>query len=139
MRYSALGISSQNVQCALAFPVACRALPVSPEVASSQQVLRRFLILAVTPVSKHGIRCYSSQRVSRADRSVIAVRALCASCSAGHSCCPNMWLAGGTLVAVPHSLDITVWLDPRCMFPTTCHCCCSSGFNMLLSEALPSA
>ena len=70
-------------------------------------LLWRYLILAVVPILSY-IRRYGSQAVVQADQPSAAVRALCASRSAGHSCCPDVWLSSRALAAMPHSLEISL-------------------------------
>ena len=97
----------------LPFPFASWAFPLSLRVAASQHLLWQLFILAVIPILSC-VRCCSGQGVVQANHPVSAEWALGASSSAGHTCCPDVWLPCWALVALPHSLDETMWLDPYC-------------------------
>ena len=83
----------------------------SPEVAASHHLLWHLLILAVIPVVSY-VRCYGSKGVVQADTPITAVRALSPSCSACNNSCPDVWQSSWALVALPHNLEVTLWLDP---------------------------
>ena len=94
----------------LPFPLANRALPFSPKAAASHHLLWCLFILAVAPVLSY-IRCYGSKGVVHAHPFITAEGAACASCSALNRCCPDVWLSSWAIVALPHSLLVTVRLD----------------------------
>ena len=118
----------------LPFPLASWALPLSPEVAARQHLLWHVLILAVVPELSHARR-YGSKRVVHTSLLLqyghvvpcvllftLAIQTC--GCPAGHlSHCH-------TALMLLRSLTL---ISPRCMFLSTCHCCCKSGLNKLIS------
>ena len=71
-------------------------LPVSPEVAASNCLLRCFGILVVIPISCL-LGCFGGKRVVLAHPSAVTIWALSAVCPTLHRCCPDMRAACWTV------------------------------------------